>query len=166
MSARSGFFLLETVIAIVLVGTIGYVIALGITQRTQVLLQLTTLTCTYTQAERTLGDIERQFRELRSLSPIDLDLDADRLSFVRGDGTRVQVELSGTRLVCNGEPLADNVASFRVRYLGTRSRVVRTAGAVESIEVTITWQASGAAPTTRGRFAPRCLRWLCGVSSA
>ncbi len=125
-----GFTLIELVTVIVLLGILSAAGSSMLTEGLKASVMTSDTNAAAGQSRLALERMARDMRAIRSNAIADLAIATpSQITFTRSDGVVVQYRLSGTTLMRNTQPLADDVATLSFVYL---QRDGRTATAVLS----------------------------------
>ena len=134
-----GFSLIELAIVIVLLGILSSIAGPMIYYTVRASLAQYYIGDLDTHGRIAISRMSREIRSARSNEAADLDISSNaQITFVNVSGDTVTYSLSGTNLMRNSQPLANNVSGLAFVYLDADGIVTVTNTSVRFIKMTLT----------------------------
>lgn len=137
ISNQYGFSMVEIVIVIVLVGTIGMTASLLIGQAAQTYQKGTNYSAMTNQDLLALEEMAREIREIQSPSAI-TTCSPTNLTFTDVNGNLIVYSFSGTTLSAGANTLAANLSSFSFSYLNSSGAAASSCALIWTVIINLT----------------------------
>lgn len=138
---QTGFTLLELVLTTVLMGIIAVVLGQILFQGYQTFMTANNISEVDWQGLLAVERFAEDLKTIRSANDI-TSATATAFSFIGSNNASVQYQLSGTSLLRNSQPLANNVQSMNLTYLDKNGATTATSTAIRYISYNLSFTQS------------------------
>ena len=153
----SGFTLIEFILVIAITGIIAGTAGLLLMEGFQTSYKVVDIIKADWQARIALERMTREMRLIRNKNSINISV-PNQITFVTTRGETITYSRSGTNLMRNSQPLADNVSSFTLTYFNVNKVPTAIANQVRFILIHLTIDNEGATYSFDTTVNPRNVR--------